>query len=264
MNPFFVIGAWHSGTRLPAQILGTSMPVLSQSSSLDCDSNEIKRIIRNILSRKLQYTNKDVKKFRKSLEKCAQKYNVSASNFVCKLPMFSYVGGFLRDCYPSSPIINIIRNGLDVSVSDLGLPVPTRADSPKQIAFHYAYFNEIRDKFCGINLKTIPGMLKKRPPEKHLFAAQLWKNATIHSIKNRQLSKYYELKFENIVESPYIVSKNFLTSLQLDYNVEKLKKWSQKIDSTKVNRWKKVYNKRQHNQLLKLIKKDLIYLKYEV
>lgn len=253
------MGSWHSGTRLVCQILESSMPVLSQSNSMDFNTEESVELMFKLVNNK--FSKKHRKKFISILEHHTKKMGIE-NNFVCKMPIFSFLGEFLRFSFENSPIINIIRNGLDVAVSDLALRLPTKDDNFKEKARAYIYFGGWIPKAFGVDLSTLDPMERKRPKNKHLFAAQLWKRTTMRSIFNRKLPLYYEIRYEDLILNPKQVAVNLLDHFNLEYNAEKLDSVLNSFDKTKVNRWKKSFRQFEVRDMMKIIKNEMKYLGY--
>lgn len=262
MKPFFVMGAWHSGTKLPVQILGSAMPIISMNDSEDFSPPESKKFFLKLLSRKCEFDIDDIVYFRKMLKFYRDERKITG-NFVCKMPVFSFLGKFLIECYPNAPLVNIIRNGLDTSVSDLGLRIPDKKPlSYKDRGRAFAYFGKWIDRPFGISLSSIEPLQRKRPPKKHLFAAQLWKRATMSSVSNRGRPSYYEIRYEELVKKPEKISTELLKFFNLDYDEIKLQLVLDTIKPDLLNRWKKAYKKSQVVEIMQIVEKPMKILGY--
>lgn len=261
MKPYFVMGSWHSGTRLIVKILSCALPVVSHNAeTYDLSTPEMKRFFIKFLSKNCIFTGDDINYFKKLLKQESKKYG---GEFVCKLPIFSYCGKFLNHCYSKCKLINIVRNGLDVSVSDLGMALPgKKKDLFLNSGRAYAYFGEWKIKYFNVCIGDIDPYDLKRPPNKHLFAAQLWKRATMKSISNRSYNNYYEIKYEELVSNPIRVATDLMKNLELDFDKNKLKKICSKINNKYLHRWKKHYSKSETREIMKLINTEMRMLGY--
>jgi|10_taG_2_1085330.scaffolds.fasta_scaffold03590_3 hypothetical protein len=132
----FVSGVWHSGTRLITEIaklngynLGKKISsrnddiyawhgsdVLQSDEAIQIDTLEGARAI---LERKWPFDSidtDDVENFRYQITKA--RVNDKSKHNCCKAPGFSLMAPLIRSAFPASPIIHVLRNPIDVSLSE--------------------------------------------------------------------------------------------------------------------------------------------------
>lgn len=256
INPVFVIGCWHSGTRCAVMLLEQKMYSLATNEqSKDFAGSLSKKFLKKLPGRICN--DAEIVYFRKKiLDECISKNIPKGSNVVIKLPIFSFLGDFLYAAFPNARFVHIIRNGLDVVCSTLGVHLPSIDNSATNKARSYMFFgnknNTIR-KIFGVNLNKIN---TKHPPKSHLFNSLLWNRATEHALSNRN-KLYYEVKYEDLVtnrDKQIELLKFCEVDTDVNFSV---------IEQKHVNRWKNLLSPDETKEVIDIIKDLMTKLKYD-
>ena len=156
-----------------------------------------------------------------------------------KLPALTFLLDFIYISYPKSIVINVIRHGLDIICSDLGVPLPSFREknrTKKTLSRMYIWFgkNKPTGRMFGIRIADICGSQLKRLPKKHLFASHLWNRSIEEIIPYINKYNFYNIKYEDLVCGGGC--RLLCEELQID-DISTLE-----INSSYINRYKKLLN----------------------